>query len=77
MLHEIEQGESDDAEIGHLVTDAVVRRIWRPCGGSTSSTMCCLAKAKSCTCSSGTAFEQLKERKAIYLETKARTRAAG
>ena len=51
----------------------------QPCAGWASSTTCCRARARSCTCSSGPPrFELLKERKAHLLRRpRARTRAAG
>ena len=44
-------------------------------GGSTSTTTCCRARARSCTCKFwATAFELLKERKAIYFETEGKNK---
>jgi arginyl-tRNA synthetase len=70
MLHAIESGTGDDAEIGHLVADAVVKAhlatMWR-----LNIVYDVLPRESEILHLQfwSTAFEQLKERKAIYLET--------
>jgi len=75
MLHAIEQSHGDDAEIGHLVADAVVKAhlatMWK-----LNIVYDVLPRESEilhlqfwCT-----AFEQLKERKAIYLETEGKNK---
>ena len=70
MLHAIEGGTGDDAQIGHLVADAVVKAhlatMWR-----LNIVYDVLPRESEILHLQfwATAFEQLKERKAIYLET--------
>ncbi|HEV2199499.1 MAG TPA: arginine--tRNA ligase [Bryobacteraceae bacterium] len=70
MLHEIEGGQSDDAEIGHLVADAIVKThlqtMWR-----LNIVYDVLPRESEILHLQfwATAFELLKQRKAIYLET--------
>ena len=70
MLHAIEGGHGDDAEIGHLVADAVVKAhlatMWR-----LNIVYDVLPRESEILHLQfwATAFEQLKQRKAIYLET--------
>jgi arginyl-tRNA synthetase len=70
MLHLIEQGDSEDAELGHLVADAVVKThlatMWR-----LNIVYDVLPRASEILHLQfwATAFELLKDRKAIYLET--------
>ena len=70
-LHAIEAGEGELAELAHLVADAIVQGASGDhAAARTSSTTCCRARARSCTCKFwAAAFELLKERKAIYFET--------
>jgi len=53
MLHAIEAGTDADAELAHLVADAIVKThlatMWR----LASSTTCCRERARSCICISG------------------------
>ena len=70
MLHSIEQGSSEDAELGHLVADAVVKAhlatMWR-----LNIVYDVLPRESEILHLQfwATAFELLKERKAIYFET--------
>src|SRR5450432_1290285 len=70
MLHLIEQGSSEDAELGHLVADAVVKThlatMWR-----LNIVYDVLPRESEILHLQfwATAFELLKERKAIYFET--------
>ena len=70
MLHLIEQGSSEDAELGHLVADAVVKAhlatMWR-----LNIVYDVLPRESEILHLQfwATAFELLKERKAIYFET--------
>ena len=75
MLHTIESGHGDDAEIGHLVADAVVKThlatMWR-----INIVYDVLPRESEILHLQfwATAFEQLKERKAIYLETEGKNK---
>jgi arginyl-tRNA synthetase len=75
MLHQIEHGEGDDALIGHLVADAIVKRhlatMWR-----LNIVYDVLPRESEILHLQfwATAFEQLKERKAIYLETEGKNK---
>ena len=78
MLHQIEQGTSEDAELGHLVADAIVKThlatMWR-----LGIVYDVLPRESEILHLHfwATAFELLKARKAICLKPKARTTAAG
>ncbi len=75
MLHAIEKSEGDDAEIGHLVADAVVKAhlatMWK-----LNIVYDVLPRESEILHLQfwATAFEQLKERKAIYLETEGKNK---
>ena len=75
MLHAIESGHGEDAEIGHLVADAVVKAhlatMWR-----LNIVYDVLPRESEILHLQfwATAFEQLKERKAIYLETEGKNK---
>jgi arginyl-tRNA synthetase len=75
MLHAIESGHGDDAEIGHLVADAIVKThlatMWR-----LNIVYDVLPRESEILHLQfwATAFEQLKERKAIYLETEGKNK---
>ena len=70
MLHQIEQGSSEDAELGHLVADAIVKThlatMWR-----LNIVYDVLPRESEILHLQfwATAFELLKARKAIYFET--------
>jgi arginyl-tRNA synthetase len=75
MLHAIEHGEGADAEMGHLVADAIVKThlatMWR-----LNIVYDVLPRESEILHLKfwATAFEQLKERKAIYLETEGKNK---
>ena len=52
-LHAIEAGRGRQAELAHMVSDAIVQAHLAPCSGWASTTTCCHGKARSCTCASG------------------------
>ena len=69
---------TETAAIADLISIAVFAAILRRWIVSTSNTTSCLAKAKSCTCISGTLPSQVEEkRRALPSKPKARTKAAG
>ena len=75
MLHLIEQGSSEDAELGHLVADAIVKThlatMWR-----LNIVYDVLPRESEILHLQfwATAFELLKERKAIYFETEGKNK---
>jgi len=75
MLHQIEHGEGDDAMIGHLVADAIVKThlatMWR-----LNIVYDVLPRESEILHLQfwATAFQQLKERQAIYLETEGKNK---